>query len=262
MKFLHLTDLHFLIEYPSIPTGYGSFFKYMTSPIEQLEIALRFVDNFDAVLITGDLTESGTKEDYLQLKSHLHRLLGDVPIIVTLGNHDVKSEFYQGWLNDSPSSKLYNYYETIGNTTIISLDNSRPHYPNGLIDQSQCEWLRQTLAQIESEQIILMMHHHLIEEQFNMSPAQYGQEFYQLIADSRIDMILTGHTHHAYRGTFAGKPYFTADNLSFSGEDSIDGYVRFEERSGFNFCILENHKANVFTVPVITNCRLLGNVKF
>ncbi len=262
MKFLHLTDLHFLIEYPNIPTGYGSFFKHMTSPIEQLEMALRSVEKFDAVLITGDLTESGKKEDYIQLKYHLHRLLGDVPIIVTPGNHDIKSEFYQGWLGEALSSKPYNHYETIGNTTIISLDNSHPHYPNGLIDQSQCEWLRQTLSQIESEQIILMMHHHLIEEQFNMGPAKYDKEFYQLIVNSRIDMILTGHTHHAYRGTFAGKRYFTADNLSFSGEDCIDGSVRFEERSGFNFCILENHEAKVCTIPILTNRRLLGNVRF
>lgn len=262
MKFLHLTDLHFLSKYPDIPTGYGSFFKHMTSPIDQLEIALKFVDEFDAVLISGDLVESGTKEDYSQLKSHLHHLLGDVPIIVTLGNHDIKSEFYQGWLNEAPSLQPYNYYYELHDTAIISLDNSHPHYPNGIIDRSQCQWLRETLSKIDSKQIILMMHHHLVEEQFSMSPAQYDAEFYQLIADSRIDMILTGHTHHAYRGVFAGKPYFTADNLSFSGEDFLDGYVRFEERSGINLCVLENNEVDVFTIPVITDRRLLANVKF
>ncbi|MGL4337427.1 MAG: metallophosphoesterase family protein [Turicibacter sp.] len=262
MKFLHLTDIHFLINYPQEKSGYHSLFNTMTFPIEQLTKGLKKVNDFDAVLITGDLTESGTKADYAQLKSDLVRLLGDTPIVVALGNHDNKLAFYEGFLEQLPSNEPYNTCVTLGNTAIISLDNSNPGYPNGIIDTTQCIWLEKTLAKIESEQIILMFHHHIIKDQFTIDAALYDDSFYQLVANSRIDAILCGHTHHAYAGTFAGKPYFTADNLSFSGEDEPTGIVRFEERSGFNYCVLENNKIEVTTIPIETDGKILAYVTF
>ena len=36
-------------------------------------------------------------EDYRYLKEQLRRLPGDVEMIVTLGNHDIKSNFHIGW---------------------------------------------------------------------------------------------------------------------------------------------------------------------
>lgn len=262
MKFLHLTDIHFLIKYPEVESGYNSIFNKMTPPMEQLKKGLSKVQDFDAVLISGDLVEEGCKEDYIQLKKNLHELLGDTPIILTLGNHDIKPAFYEGWLSQPPSDEPYNIYITIDDTTIISLDNSHKHYPDGIIDANQCQWLQETLNKCQTKQIILMMHHHLIKEQIELPHAQYDKRFYDIIKDSRIDMIICGHTHHAYEGVFAGKPYFTADNLSFSGEGTPYGYVRFEERSGLNYCELHNNQIKVINIPIETTQKFLGNVTF
>lgn len=262
MKFLHLTDIHFLIDYPCEESGYNSIFKKMTNPLEQLKKGLKQISDYDVVLITGDLVEDGTKEDYKVLKEKLHEILGDIPILITLGNHDVKPAFYEGYLGKDARVEPYNETLIIEDTTIISLDNSHPEYPNGIITKQQCEWLKKTLATCQTEQIILMMHHHLITEQFNMPPAKYEDEFFELIKNSRIDLILCGHTHHAYEGTFAEKLYFTADNLSFSGEDTPFGYVRFEERSGFNYGELKQHQIKIKTIPVENTQKLLGNVTF
>lgn len=262
MKFLHLTDIHFLINYPKAETGYKSIFNHMTPPMEQLKKGLSQVQDFDAVLISGDLVEKGCKEDYIQLKKHLYDLIGDTPIITTVGNHDIKPAFYEGWLSQSPSDEPYNTCVVIDDTTIISLDNSHKNYPNGIIDIHQCQWLQETLDNCQTKQIILMMHHHLIKEQIEIPSVQYDERFYQIIKQSKIDMIICGHTHHAYEGTFAGKPYFTADNLSFSGEGTPYGYVRFEERSGFNYCELIDNQIKVINIPIETTQRFLANVTF
>lgn len=262
MKFLHLTDIHFLMNYPEVEDGYLSIFNKMTHPMEQLKKGLSMVEDFDAVLISGDLVEEGCKEDYIQLKKELRDLLGDTPIIITLGNHDIKPAFYEGWLSQPPSDEPYNKCVVINDTTIISLDNSHKHYPDGIIDANQCQWLQETLDKCQTKQIILMMHHHLIKEQIELPQAQYEHRFLDIIMNSKIDMIICGHTHHAYEGTFAGKPYFTADNLSFSGEGTPYGYVRFEERSGFNYCELTNNQIKVITIPIEQNQRFLANVTF
>lgn len=262
MKFLHLTDIHYLIQYPIAESGYLSIFNEMTHPIEQLKKGLSQVKDFDAVLISGDLVEEGDAADYGALREMLEHLFGDIPVIVTLGNHDIKPEFYEGWFGVSDRFKPYHHCVVLEDTLVICLDNSHPSYPHGIINEESCAWLEATLATCESQQIILMMHHHLIEEQMSIPPCVYDESFVNIIEKSNIDMIISGHTHHAYNGEFAGKLYFTADNLSFSGEDTTHGYVRFEERSGFNYCELSHNKVKVETIEVETSRKLLGNVTF
>ena len=57
MKFLHLSDINFLREYPKAEKGYNAIFNDMTSPLIQLKKALIMVDlsKIDFVIITGDL---------------------------------------------------------------------------------------------------------------------------------------------------------------------------------------------------------------
>ena len=43
MKFLHLSDIHFLREYPKAEKGYNAIFNDMTSPLIQLKKALIMV---------------------------------------------------------------------------------------------------------------------------------------------------------------------------------------------------------------------------
>ena len=70
MKFLHLSDIHFLREYPKAEKGYNAIFNNMTSPLIQMKRALEKINlsEIDFVIITGDLVESGTYEDYEILK--------------------------------------------------------------------------------------------------------------------------------------------------------------------------------------------------
>ena len=65
MKFLHLSDIHFLREYPKAEKGYNAIFNNMTSPLIQMKRALEKINlsEIDFVIITGDLVESGTYED-------------------------------------------------------------------------------------------------------------------------------------------------------------------------------------------------------
>jgi 3',5'-cyclic-AMP phosphodiesterase len=264
MIFLHLSDIHFLREYMKAEDGYNSIFNSMTNPISQIKRVLGKIDKdtLDFIIITGDLVESGDSEDYKILKENLDDLFEGIPYIVTLGNHDNKKAFYKGWFNKELKDIPYNTTMEIGNLKIISFDNSEYHNNNGTITLDRCNWLREELKKDTDKDVILMLHHHLLKNQFNLPPVSFDKDFEDIVNESSIIGIFSGHTHHPYKGIFAGKPYFTAGSLSFVGYDEEDGKVRFEEATKCNLCRYEDGKIFVDVIDVLEESKFLTCIKF
>ena len=263
MKFLHLSDIHFLREYPKAEKGYNAIFNSMTSPLIQMKKALEKINlsEIDFVIITGDLVESGTYEDYELLKNELEGLLNNIPYIITLGNHDNKEAFYKGWFNKR-CNLPYNTVNKINGLRIISFDNSQYKNSDGFISENQYTWLKNQLKNRDEGDTILISHHHLIKSQFTTPAVSYNDDFEIIIKDSSIVGIFVGHTHHPFKGDFAGKPYFTAGSLSFIGYDESNGIVRFEESSKINLCTYEDGKISVEVISALANNKELGIVNF
>ena len=95
MNLLHLSDIHYRNLYKQTETGYLSVLAKMTPPLITLKKCFDQTDKskLDGVVITGDLTEEGSEQDYKELKTFLAKELEGLPVIITLGNHDVKSAF-------------------------------------------------------------------------------------------------------------------------------------------------------------------------
>lgn len=263
MVFLHLSDIHFLREYPKDEKGYKSIFTNMTNPLIQLKKVLSKIDlnEIEFAIITGDLVESGDYKDYEVLKDSLDKLLGDIPYIITLGNHDNKIEFYKGWFN-KVCDKPYNTVNEIGNLRIISFDNSQYENSDGFISDNQYEWLKKQLETKTDKDTILMFHHHIIKNQFDTPSISFKDTFEKVISESSIVGIFCGHTHHPFKGTFANKPYFTAGSLSFIGYNESPGIVRFEESSNISVCTYKNGEISIKSVSALDNSKLLGMVNF
>lgn len=242
MKLLHLSDIHYRDRYEKAETGYLSVLTKMTPPLVNLKKCFDQVEKkeLDGVVITGDLTEKGTVEDYQKLKIFLDQELGSLPVAVALGNHDIKTAFRNGWglsdanLNDQ---KPYNAVYDLSGLKIISLDNAIAGYPNGVITHAQILWLEKQLIENKGKKIILIFHHNLMLGQDNLPSAYWDSHFYELIINSEILGILCGHTHYQYSGHFAGIPYATAPNMSFRGKNCNNQRdVEFEEFPGYQIC--------------------------
>jgi Predicted phosphohydrolases len=260
--FLHISDTHYRARYPSSAAGYLSLFSSMTSPLEQIDICLKAAatDNLDFVILSGDLTEGGNAEDYASLRAHLKKRLGDIPLIVTLGNHDVKAAFYEGWLKKSGQAEPYNEVVTVSPLRIITLDNSVEGLSDGRVDAAQCTWLQKTLDEIGGEPSILVTHHHLLANQHQIPCAEVAPAFEGIIANSGILGVFCGHTHHNYAGTYAGKPYYTADSLSFAGSRVSSGTIAFSECSGASLFTLSETGFTLQRIPVLPQGRVLAQV--
>jgi Icc protein len=237
MNVLHISDIHFRRHYLTAEDGYLGMLAAMQSPLIPLKECIRHAQKrtaIDLVVISGDLTEDGEVADYHFLKEQLQQLLGDVEIIVTLGNHDIKSNFRVGWCQTVASEKPYNQVRQYSELTVVTFDNSSYGKPDGVVDESQFQWLEQTLIELKGQPIIFVTHHHLLAQQ-SSTPAWAGaNRLLELLSAHNVLCILNGHTHHAFSGEIDGIPYYTAASMSFVGIDEGKGLVRFEERYGYN----------------------------
>ncbi len=239
MKILHISDIHYRQSYEPCEKGYKAVLYRMQSPLEPLGRCLaqarESYPDLDCLLISGDLTEDGTAEDYAQLRQFIEDQVGGLPVVVTLGNHDNKASFYQGWLGQEPSSEPYNCVAHFGDTAIISWDTSVQGNPDGVITPQQMQWLKDAFAQIQDRHIILMTHHHFMEHQASVPAIPDQKEFPELLRDRQIDCLLCGHTHHKFAYFYGDVPYYTVDGMSFYADLLMNGAVRFRETYGYNY---------------------------
>lgn len=109
--------------------------------------------------------------------------------------------------------------------------------------------------------MIFITHHHLLENQSTMYCAVDADLLLEQIQNTNTIAILNGHTHHHYMGTVGKKPYFTADGMSFCGEDEEGGLVRFEERYGYSLYQITDGKITKQEVETFITGKVLDIIK-
>lgn len=237
MNILHVSDIHYRQQYAAQTEGYQGMLGRMQSPMIPLTTCIERAKEkhtIDLLIVSGDLTEDGSPEDYAYLKQNLRDMLGEIPILVTLGNHDIKANFRQGWCQSASESSPYNQVFDAGDFRIICFDNSCHGFADGVVDERQFLWLEEILGEEDGKPVLFVTHHHLLKAQASTSAWPGADRLLDLLGNKDICAILCGHTHHAYTGTVRGIPYFTVASMSFVGEDEGNGIVRFEERYGYN----------------------------
>lgn len=264
MNILHISDIHFRKTYLPKNTDYLEMLAKMQSPLTHLEECLTEVlakHRIDVLIISGDLTEDGEVEDYYFLKQWLLNIVGSIPIIVTLGNHDIKSNFREGWCAELPSEDFFNDVMHFPDVSIIAFDNSYFGYPNGIVDSKQFEWLKNQLIDAKGRPIIFVTHHHLLPTQITMPEWPGSKQLIQLLQSHNIKCILNGHTHHPFISEIQGIPYYTVSGMSFIGEDDGDGFVRFEEAYGYNLYRFSDEKITEQSSRNVKPGKLLKMIK-
>ncbi|MFC6464399.1 metallophosphoesterase family protein [Marinilactibacillus sp. GCM10026970] len=243
MNIVHISDIHFRKTYEQSSEGYKGMLANMQSPLIPLTECLEEIRNkqeIDLLIISGDLTDDGEAEDYRFLKKAIRKIIGDTKVIVTLGNHDIKRQFREGWLNESPSDEPYNFIETFEDFHVISFDSAVYENSNGHVSDNQLKWLDQALERTQDKPVMLVTHHHLIEQQSSIPSLPEGKQVLERLQGNNTLCILSGHTHHAYKTKVENVPYFTVVGMSFVGEEIGEFRIQFEEKYGYNTYQIEN----------------------
>jgi Icc protein len=258
MLIAQITDTHIVAP--------GMLFMDVVDTASALERAVSALNRLDprpdAVVLTGDLVESGRPEEYDHLRSLLAPLR--IPVFAIPGNHDAREPMRDAFAGDGylPREGFLNYVIDDYPLRIIALDTLIPGEGGGLLCSDRLRWIDEILAQAPDRPCLVMMHHppfvtgiaRMDRAGLTGTPA-----FAEIVRrHPQIERILCGHLHRAIESRFAGTIAGTAPStahqvaldlrpearLSFTLEPP--GYQLHYWRAGIG---LVTHTANIGDWP-------------
>ncbi len=242
IKIAHISDLHYKKDCDEINNPFREILTLVDDPLKQLERTFEDIkDDLDVVIVSGDICEMGTVEDYTIVKTFLQNHF-KCPIIVTSGNHDDRTNLNIAFFNKKSDEVIFDVWRK-DSLKIISFDSSDPKHNDGFITLETIKKLDDQLS--DNVDTIVFTHHHLLEGQFAMKRAENSNKLLECLnRHDNVVAILTGHTHHFYNGSVKGTPYITAEAMSFK-VDSIDGNLVGYQDSAANIYEYEKGKLTV-----------------
>jgi Icc protein len=164
----------------------------------------------DFVVISGDLADTPSEEEYQHLKQLLEPLT--LPFAGVPGNHDTRDMMRAAFPDQRyamPSDALNQKVE-VGNLDLLLLDSSVPGKPHGELDQQTLQWLDSVLAVSDGRPALVFMHHPPFETGIWHMDRQNLRNAEDLAAivrrHPRVQLIAAGHVHRATLTIFEGKP--------------------------------------------------------
>jgi 3',5'-cyclic AMP phosphodiesterase CpdA len=190
----------------------------------------------DAVLITGDLTDQGTEDEYRHLAQRLAPL--KMPVYLMIGNHDsrgaLRAVFDDGYLHTG--NPFVQYTVDIGAVRIIALDSQWPQQSAGTLCGARLAWLEQQLDVARDRPVVIALHHPPFDtgirhmDNMGLEPRARAQLAALVGAHPNIERILCGHLHRSiytrFAGTVASTTPSTAHQVALDlREDALPEFV-------------------------------------
>ena len=234
MRLLHLSDLHFGTE---------------TSSMEIILLEKIRKISADLVVISGDFTQTGSEPEFIQAKNFLQEL--GLPALCIPGNHDIpRFELVERFHNPYRKFKKHIaedlapvlHYEDV---CIAGITTSRPALPhwnwaNGIISQRQLNELKTIFTAGNPRYRVCAMHHPVHKAEGN--PLQTvvfgGQRALTALKQMKVDLVLTGHVHHASITTIEDEGHNT---VFLSASTALSNRLR-TQTNGYNVVTFDDEK--------------------
>ncbi len=204
MKYIHLSDTHFLEEEEDELYGINPAHRLRKA----IESANRSHGDAAFMVITGDLVDNPSLLAYKLLKTVV--VESKIPVYLMLGNHDNRDEF--GSVFPEFMHEGYCQYElVVGGNVFLFLDTLVEGQRYGEMDERRLLWLSASLEKYRETPIYLFMHHHPVSsglyEMDNIAQFKTADRFWEIV-ESRPNVrhIAFGHLHrimHAQKGSIS-----------------------------------------------------------
>lgn len=230
-KVVQLTDTHLFASRDQNQKGVNT---YRTLEAVVADVARNHPD-FDALLLTGDLSQDETPESY----DNLIRLLAPIrgaPIHAIPGNHDDPS-LMRARLGGQGVAVLSDV--VLGHWRILMLDSRIPDRVAGEIGDQQRQRLKQVLDANETY-VIVALHHPPVPVHSAWIDALGcldGGKLLAEVADPPVKAVVCGHVHQAFEVKWRGATILTTPSTCvqfkpgsdrFAIDDALPGYRVFE----------------------------------
>lgn len=215
----------------------------------------------DLVLATGDLVNSGLREEYVFLRELLLPL--QAPLYLLPGNHDdralMRELFAEHAYLQNGQQRLHYVIEADG-LRIIMLDTLIPGSDEGAVGEAQLAWLDEQLERAAGQPVIIGLHHPPFATGPSFMDNRFcadGPQLERLIARyPNVLRVVCGHLHRSIQVNYAGTvgclcpSTAVAFGLSFSPKSPL---FPSNDPTGYYFHLWARDK------PMITHTALLAS---
>ncbi len=214
MKLLQLTDIH--LTKPGTTIGGREPNDNFRNALSH---ALTHHPDADALVITGDLSDWGDREDYERLRDILKTV--SVPVHLCIGNHDERDVFLSVFPDAADENGFVQSVIEFPLGVGLMLDTWGPDSHAGFYCSQRCAWLDGKLGEVESP-AFLFMHHNPVP--IGIAPMdkimlQDADSFGQIVKKhaDKIRHIFHGHCHLPLSGSLHGVPFSAPRGTNHAG---------------------------------------------
>ena len=150
----------------------------------------------DVVVISGDLTSHGFKDEYALAREYLDAVECESMVVIP-GNHDSRNV---GYVHFEELFGERNSVLRLDGVSIVAVDSSEPDLDNGQIGRGRYRWIEEQFAD-PADLRVFVLHHHLLPvpgtgRERNI--VHDAGDTLEALQRAGVDLVLSGHKHVPY----------------------------------------------------------------
>jgi 3',5'-cyclic AMP phosphodiesterase CpdA len=232
-------------------------------PIPRFEAVIEAICSLpnapDAVLVSGDLTDHGTAEEYEVVRKMLGRL--DLPLYVLPGNHDDRRRIREAFDLPGEGEEPIRYSVNVGELRVVLLDSNVPGRDPGAFDADRLGWLDAELSKEPERPTLLAVHHTPLTtgvpewDAINLEASDREALGSAVARHPQLLSIVGGHLHRVAASALAGCPVLSAPSAYLQVRPNFErDEVTWVDPPGFAIHALRdsNLTSQVESVPFVS----------
>ena len=244
---VHLTDLHIGPAGSHVAgVDTAAAFRRVASEVEKLELPVA------AIVVSGDLTDSGDAASYRRLRALVDELLVPIgaPVLPVIGNHDDRGRFLRHYVGVEPvdADLPFCYVHDLPDVRVVLCDSNVAGRTWGRLGLTQLRWLEEQLASSDGRPSVVVLHHPCVPRAFlrvDDHLLRDGHLLADVVRRHHVAAILCGHSHVSTSAVVGGALHVASPATSYlldPGQGTVD---RSYEGSGFSVCTIREGRAIV-----------------
>lgn len=164
--------------------------------------------NPDLVVLSGDFTQVGSSKEFEKAQAFIARI--NAPVFTVPGNHDIPRKSIRRFTD--PMFRYRDYISPMPDTVhetedafLVGINTARPFVPhwnwaNGMVSRDQIQFVHNQFRYAPDDKVrIFVCHHPLINvKDVPIDTIVWGStDLLYVLEEQHVDMVLTGHVHHA-----------------------------------------------------------------
>jgi 3',5'-cyclic-AMP phosphodiesterase len=149
------------------------------------------------VVVSGDLTDAGYREEFEQAAEYIDRIECE-SILVIPGNHDSRNVGYVHF------ERLFGERQSVidlDEVILVGVDSSEPDLNDGQVGREHYEFIEESFSGAVDKLKIFVVHHHLIPLPGTGRERNIifdAGDILERLIETEVDLVLSGHKHVPY----------------------------------------------------------------